>query len=108
MPTISFSSCWEIQAALGANQFGANAGGPVNFSRNGGRNKTFWFFQLGRLSVADGQPFTATVPDAKERIGDFPKYASQVSPAVFATTAKRTLTANPSSSIRYMTPALAA
>src|SRR3981189_3002751 len=53
------------------NQFGANAGGPVNFSRNGGRNKTFWFFSWESFRLRTGQPFTATVPDAKERIGDF-------------------------------------
>src|SRR3989442_4907103 len=53
------------------NQFGANGGGPVNFSRNGGRNKTFWFFSWEGFRLRTGQPFTATVPDAKERIGDF-------------------------------------
>src|SRR6266403_1824511 len=53
------------------NQFGANAGGPVNFSRNGGRNKTFWFFSWEGFRLRTGQPFTATVPDAKERAGDF-------------------------------------
>src|SRR3982074_2765428 len=53
------------------NQFGANAGGPVNFSRNGGRNKTFWFFSWEGFRLRTGQPFTATVPDAKERTGDF-------------------------------------
>jgi hypothetical protein len=53
------------------NQFGGNAGGPVNFSRNGGRNKTFWFFSWESFRLRTGQPFTATVPDAKERIGDF-------------------------------------
>jgi hypothetical protein len=53
------------------NQFGANAGGPVNFSRNRGRNRTFWFFSWEGFRLRTGQPFTATVPDAKERIGDF-------------------------------------
>jgi hypothetical protein len=53
------------------NQFGANAGGPANFSRNGGRNKTFWFFSWESFRLRTGQPFTATVPDAKERVGDF-------------------------------------
>jgi hypothetical protein len=53
------------------NQFGANAGGPVNFSRNGGRNKTFWFFSWEGFRLRTGQPFTATVPDARERTGDF-------------------------------------
>jgi len=53
------------------NQFGANAGGPLNFSRNGGRSKTFWFFSWESFRLRTGQPFTATVPDAKERTGDF-------------------------------------
>src|SRR6266446_5890812 len=53
------------------NQFGANAGGPLNISRKGGRNKTFWFFSWESFRLRTGQPFTATVPDAKERIGDF-------------------------------------
>src|SRR6266403_3860604 len=53
------------------NQFGANAGGPLSFSRNGGRNKTFWFFSWESFRLRTGQPFTATVPDAKERAGDF-------------------------------------
>src|SRR6202158_6305396 len=53
------------------NQFGANAGGPLNFSRNGGRNKTFWSFSWESFRLRTGQPFTATVPDAKERTGDF-------------------------------------
>src|ERR1700704_3278128 len=53
------------------NQFSANAGGPANFSRNGGRNKTFWFFSWESFRLRTGQPFTTTVPDAKERIGDF-------------------------------------
>src|SRR5216683_838947 len=53
------------------NQFGANAGGPLNFSRLGGRNKTFWFFSWEGFRLRTGQPFTTTVPDAKERAGDF-------------------------------------
>src|SRR5882762_11948231 len=53
------------------NQFGANAGGPLNLSRNRGRNKTFLFFSWESFRLRTGQPFTATVPDAKERAGDF-------------------------------------
>src|SRR5882724_3645493 len=53
------------------NQFGANAGGPVNFSHDGGRNKTFWFFSWEGFRLRTSQPFTATVPDAKERAGNF-------------------------------------
>src|SRR5467141_4189931 len=53
------------------NQCGANAGGPLNISHNGGRNKTFWFFSWEGFRLRTGQPFTATVPDSKERAGDF-------------------------------------
>src|SRR5271168_1422368 len=53
------------------NQFGANAGGPLNIPRFGGRTKTFWFFSGEGFRLRTGQPFTATVPDAKEAAGDF-------------------------------------
>jgi hypothetical protein len=53
------------------NQFGANAGGPFNLSRLGGRNKTFWFLSAEGFRLRTRQPFTATVPDAPERVGDF-------------------------------------
>jgi hypothetical protein len=53
------------------NQFGANAGGPVNIPRAGGRNKTFWFVSAEGFRLRTGEPFTATVPDAKEKAGDF-------------------------------------
>src|SRR6266851_8373595 len=53
------------------NQFGANAGGPLNFSRLGGRNKTFWFLSGEGFRLRTREPFTATVPDAQERSGNF-------------------------------------
>jgi hypothetical protein len=53
------------------NQFGANAGGPLNNSRLGGRNKTFWFLSGEGFRLRTREPFTATVPDAQERSGDF-------------------------------------
>lgn len=58
------------------NQFGANAGGPLNVPRSsgpgaGGRNKTFWFVSGEGFRLRTGEPFTATVPDAKERAGNF-------------------------------------
>ena len=58
------------------NQFGANAGGPLNFLRPGGRrsgwrNNTFWFVSGEGFRLRTSQPFTATVPDAKERAGNF-------------------------------------
>jgi len=53
------------------NQFGANAGGPVNFPHFGGRNKTFWFFSGEGFRLRTSEPFTATVPDKQERAGIF-------------------------------------
>src|ERR1700732_2772606 len=53
------------------NQFGANAGGPLNIPRFERRNKTFWFFSGEGFRLRTGQPFTATVPDAKEAAGNY-------------------------------------
>jgi hypothetical protein len=53
------------------NQFGANAGGPLNIPHFGGRNKTFWFASGEGFRLRTSQPFTATVPDSQERAGIF-------------------------------------
>jgi len=53
------------------NQFGANAGGPLNIPHLGGRNRTFWFLSAEGFRLRTSQPFTATVPDAQERAGNF-------------------------------------
>src|SRR5712692_8252274 len=53
------------------NQFGVNAGGPVRIPQHQGWNKTFWFFSWEGFRLRTGQPYTATVPDAKEIAGDF-------------------------------------
>src|ERR1700676_851136 len=53
------------------NQFGANAGGPLNIPHLGGRNKTFWFVSAEGFRLRTGAPFTTTVPDANERAGNF-------------------------------------
>ena len=53
------------------NQFGANAGGPLNIPHFGGRNKTFWFASGEGFRLRTSQPFTATVPDTNERTGIF-------------------------------------
>src|ERR1700739_3070091 len=53
------------------NQFGANAGGPLNIPRFGGRNKTFWFASGEGFRLRTSEPFTATVPDSQERMGIF-------------------------------------
>jgi hypothetical protein len=50
------------------NQFGANAGGPLDIRE---RNKTFWFFSAEGFRLRTSEPFTATVPDTQERAGDF-------------------------------------
>jgi hypothetical protein len=53
------------------NQFGGNAGGPLNIPGFEGRNKTFWFFSAEGFRLRTSEPFTATVPDANERAGNF-------------------------------------
>ena len=53
------------------NQFGGNAGGPLNFPHFGARNKTFWFLSAEGFRLRTSQPFTATVPDTQERAGNF-------------------------------------
>ena len=53
------------------NQFGGNAGGPINIPKIEGANKTFWFVSLESFRLRTGEPFTATVPNAKEIAGDF-------------------------------------
>jgi len=53
------------------NQFGANAGGPLNIPHLGGRNKTFWFLSAEGFRLRTGAPFTTTVPDPSERAGNF-------------------------------------
>jgi len=53
------------------NQFGAHAGGPFHLPRFNGRNRTFWFASWEGFRLRTGQPFTATVPTARERAGDF-------------------------------------
>jgi len=85
-----FLNAVEIQAALGAKPVRSKCRRPVNFSRNGGRNKTFWFFSWESFRLRTGQPFTTTVPDAKERIGDFSEILQVSSLAVSVTIAKPT------------------
>src|SRR6201988_1055775 len=53
------------------NQFGANAGGPLNIPHLGGRNQTFWFASGEGFRLRTSQPFTATVPDSQEKAGIF-------------------------------------
>jgi hypothetical protein len=53
------------------NQFGAEAGGPLYLPRYSGRHRTFWFASWEGFRLRTGEPFTATVPTAAERAGDF-------------------------------------
>jgi Carboxypeptidase regulatory-like domain len=53
------------------NQFGANAGGPLNIPYLTKGHKTFWFFSWEGFRLRTAQPFTATVPDASELAGRF-------------------------------------
>ena len=43
----------------------------MSISRFGGRNKTFWFLSGEGFRLRTREPFTATVPDVQERVGDF-------------------------------------
>jgi Carboxypeptidase regulatory-like domain/TonB dependent receptor len=53
------------------NQFGANAGGPLRLPGYNGRNRTFWFASWEGFRLRTGELFTATVPTAVERNGNF-------------------------------------
>jgi hypothetical protein len=54
------------------NQFGFTSGGPVRVPKlYDGRNRTFWFAAYEALRQRSLNPFTATVPTALERAGDF-------------------------------------
>src|SRR4029077_16481652 len=53
------------------NQFGAETGGPFHLPHYSGRTRTFWFASWEGFRLRTGQPFTATVPTAAERAGDF-------------------------------------
>ena len=44
------------------NQFGAEAGGPLRLPNYSGRNRTFWFAQLGRLPIANRRTFHCHCP----------------------------------------------
>jgi hypothetical protein len=53
------------------NQFGAEAGGPLNVHNCCQNNRTFWFTNWEGFRLRTGSPFTATVPTETERSGDF-------------------------------------
>src|SRR5215469_15025477 len=60
------------------NQFGVDAGGPLRLPHYNGRNRTFWFGSWESFRLRIGQPYTATVPTAEERAGDFSLIATPI------------------------------
>jgi len=60
------------------NQFGVNAGGPLNLPHYDGRNRTFWFASWEGFRLRTGEPFTTTVPTAAERAGDFSSISTPI------------------------------
>ena len=60
------------RGSFGRNQFGFRIGGPVVLPKiYNGRQKTFFFFSYDGLRDTTAGSFTATVPTALERTGDF-------------------------------------
>lgn len=53
------------------NQFGAEAGGPLNLHHCCENRRIFWFTNWEGFRLRTGSPFTATVPTEAERGGDF-------------------------------------
>jgi hypothetical protein len=60
------------------NQFGANIGGPLRLPHYDGRNRAFWFVSWEGFRLRTGEPFTASVPTAAERNGDFSAIVSTI------------------------------
>ena len=60
------------RTSYGDHRFGASAGGPVWLPKvYNGKDKTFWYFAWESNRWTDSANFTATVPTAKQRQGDF-------------------------------------
>jgi len=60
------------------NQFGAEAGGPLDFHGCCQNNRTFWFTSWEGFRLRTGSPFTATVPTEAERGGDFSSISAPI------------------------------
>jgi len=60
------------------NQFGAQAGGPLDLHHCCENNRTFWFVSWEGFRLRTGSPFTATVPTAEEREGNFSSLTTTV------------------------------
>lgn len=53
------------------NQFGAESGGPLRLPACCAQNRIVWFANWEGFALRTGEPFTATVPTAEEKAGDF-------------------------------------
>lgn len=60
------------------NQFGVEAGGPLQLPHYDGRNRTFWFASWEGFRLRTGEPFTTTVPTSDERAGNFSAISTQI------------------------------
>jgi hypothetical protein len=60
------------------NQFGAEAGGPWKMHNCCKDTRTFWFGNWEGYRLRTGSPFTATVPTAAERGGDFSAISTMI------------------------------
>ncbi|WP_263350018.1 carboxypeptidase-like regulatory domain-containing protein [Acidicapsa acidisoli] len=60
------------------NQFGAEAGGPLRLPACCVQNRIVWFMNWEGFALRTGEPFTATVPTAEEKTGDFSAISSPV------------------------------
>ncbi len=60
------------RTSFGDHRYGASAGGPLVLPKlYNGKDKTFWYFAWESNRWSDSGSLTATVPTAKERLGDF-------------------------------------
>ncbi len=60
------------------NQFGAEASGPLRLPACCAQNQIVWFTNWEGFALRTGEPFTATVPTAEEKTGDFSAISSPV------------------------------
>lgn len=60
------------------NQFGVESGGPLRLPVCCAQNRIVWFANWEGFALRTGEPFTATVPTAEEKTGDFSAISSPV------------------------------
>jgi hypothetical protein len=64
------------------NQFGTTLGGPINIPKlYNGRDRSFFFIDYEGLRIRQGLDYTATVPTADERAGNFQNLINYNQPA---------------------------